>query len=92
MLVLHKDITRRYPRFFGVHASAEVMMNHSLIPFYAACMVIQLVPSDTIVAHFPTTAERIAVPGVELLIGATLLDADTSNWACKFLNATCRPT
>jgi len=52
----------------------------------ACCMMTQLVPSDTIVAQFPTTAKRIAVPADALSIGTTLLDADTSVCACKFLN------
>ena len=43
----------------------------------AACMMTQLVPSDTIVAQFPTTAKRIAVPADALSMGTTLLDADT---------------
>jgi len=43
----------------------------------ACCMMTQLVPSDTIVAQFPTTAKRIAVPATVLSMGATLLDADT---------------
>jgi hypothetical protein len=54
-------------------------------------MITQFVPSDTSVAHAPTLAARIAVPGVALPIGATLLDADTNVWACKFLNVTARP-
>ena len=45
----------------------------------------QLVPSDTIVAQFPTTAKRIAVPATVLSIGTTLLDADTNVCACMFL-------
>jgi hypothetical protein len=40
-------------------------------------MMTQFVPSDTIVAQFPTTAKRIAVPALVLSIGTTLLDADT---------------
>jgi len=57
----------------------------------AACIIIQLVPSDTIVAQFPTTPSKIAVPAVVLSIGTTLLDADTSVWACIFLNVNSRP-
>ena len=54
-------------------------------------MMTQLVPSDTIVAQFPTTAKRIAVPAVVLSIGTTLLDADTSVRACMFLKVNSRP-
>ena len=43
----------------------------------ACCMMTQFVPSDTIVAQFPTTAKRIAVPALVLSMGTTLLDADT---------------
>ena len=59
--------------------------------FGAVCMITQLVPSDTIVAQFPTTPKRIAVPALVLSIGTTLLDAETSVWACRFLNDNCRP-
>jgi hypothetical protein len=48
-------------------------------------MMTQFVPSDTIVAQFPTTAKRIAVPADVLSIGTTLLDADTKVCACMFL-------
>ena len=51
----------------------------------------QFVPSDTIVAQFPTTSKRIAVQDDVLSIGTTLLEADTKSWACIFLNVTCRP-
>ena len=51
----------------------------------------QLVPSDTIVAQFPTTAKRIAVPATVLSIGTTLLDADTKVCACMFLKVKVRP-
>ena len=47
----------------------------------AACMMTQLVPSDTIVAQLPATAKRIAVPAAPPAWGITLLDADTSVWA-----------
>ena len=50
----------------------------------ACCMMTQFVPSDTIVAQLPTTAKRIAVPGVVLSIGTILLDAELTNWACMF--------
>jgi hypothetical protein len=43
----------------------------------ACCIMTQFVPSDTIVAQFPTTAKRIAVPAAALSISTTLLDADT---------------
>ena len=43
----------------------------------ACCMMTQFVPSDTIVAQFPTTAKRIAVPATVPSINTTLLDADT---------------
>jgi hypothetical protein len=54
-------------------------------------MMIQFVPSDTIVAQFPTTAKRIAVPALVLSIGTTLLDADTKVCACMFLKVNVRP-
>lgn len=54
-------------------------------------MMTQFTPSDTIVAQFPTTSKRIAVPGVVLSIGTTLADADTKSCGCMFLNVTCRP-
>ena len=57
----------------------------------ARCMMTQLVPSDTIVAQFPTTAKRIAVPADVLSIGTTLLDADTKSCACIFLKVKHRP-
>ena len=53
--------------------------------FGAACIMTQLVPSDTIVAQFPTTAKRIAVPAVVLSIGTMLLDAELTNCGCMFL-------
>jgi hypothetical protein len=56
--------------------------------FHHDAMTTQFVPSDTTVAHAPTVAGKIAVPNVALLIGATLLDADTKVCACKFLNVT----
>ncbi len=55
-------------------------------------MMTQFVPSDTIVAQFPTTAKRIAVPAEVLSIGTTLLDAETSVCACMFLKTNWRPT
>jgi hypothetical protein len=57
----------------------------------ACCMMTQFVPSDTIVAQFPTTAKRIEVPATVLSIGTTLLDADTKVCACMFLNVKVRP-
>lgn len=54
-------------------------------------MMTQLVPSDTKVAQLPTTPKRIAVPAVVLSKGTTLLDAETSVWACIFLNTTDLP-
>ena len=54
-------------------------------------MMTQLVPSDTIVAQFPTTAKRIAVPADALSIGTMLLDAELTSCACKFLTVIERP-
>ena len=45
----------------------------------ARCIMTQLVPSDTIVAQFPTTAKRIAVPALVLSMGTTLLEAELTN-------------
>jgi hypothetical protein len=42
-------------------------------------MMIQFVPSDTIVTQFPTTAKRIAVPALVLSMGTTLLEAELTN-------------
>lgn len=57
----------------------------------AACIIIQLVPSDTIVAQFPTTPSKIAVPALVLSIGTILLDAELTAWACIFLTVMYRP-
>ena len=47
--------------------------------FGASCIIIQFVPSDTIVAQLPTTAAKIAVPGEPPPNGTTSLEADTNN-------------
>ena len=57
----------------------------------AVCMMTQLVPSDTKVAQFPTTAKRIAVPAVVLSIGTTLLEAEFTNCGCIFFTVIYRP-
>ena len=57
----------------------------------AACMMTQLVPSDTSVAQFPVWFKRMAVPATVLSIGTILLDADTTDWDCKFLTVIYRP-
>lgn len=54
-------------------------------------MMTQFVPSDTIVAQFPTTAKRMAVPAEVLSIGTMLLDAELTAWACMFLTVIYRP-
>ena len=54
-------------------------------------MMTQFVPSDTIVAQFPTTAKRIAVPAVVLSIGTMLEDAELTSCACIFLTVIDRP-
>lgn len=54
-------------------------------------MMTQFVPSDTSVAQLPTTSSRIAVPAEVLSMGTTLLDADTTVKACKFLIVSLRP-
>ena len=95
VLMLHKYMSSRNPCFLGVYPRAKVVVNHSYskskLLLEAACIMTQLVPSDTIVAQFPTTFKRIAVPAVVLSIGTTLLDADTSDCACIFLKVNDRP-
>jgi hypothetical protein len=51
----------------------------------ACCMMTQLVPSDTIVAQLPITGNKMAVPAVALSMGAILLDAELTDWVCRFL-------
>ena len=45
----------------------------------AACVVTQLVPSDTMVAQLPATLSSMAVPAAPPDLDTTLLDADTNN-------------
>ena len=101
MRVLHKQAICWNNRFFSVHAAAEVMLNFRFnkIHFYssskllldAACMMTQLVPSDTIVAQFPITANKIAVPANVLSIGTMLDAAELTSCACIFLTVIDRP-
>ena len=57
----------------------------------ACCMMTQLVPSDTIVAQLPITGNKIAVPAVTLSMGAMLLEAELTDWSCRFLTVMYRP-
>jgi hypothetical protein len=57
----------------------------------AACMIIQLVPSDTSAAQSPVDAARMAVAAAPPAKPTTLLDADTKVCAWVFLKFNCRP-
>ena len=55
--------------FGNLYSSSKLLLD-------AACMMTQFVPSDTNVAQFPTTFNKIAVPAVVLSIGTMLDDAE----------------
>jgi hypothetical protein len=54
-------------------------------------MVIQLVPSDCIIANLPAVAARIAVPAVLEPSGITLLDAEVTELAVIVFKYKIRP-